>query len=59
MRYQGEIGDLVVGRITEVASKRWKVDLRGFKVRITTGLPFFHSCLFATSKTDASPYAVT
>jgi len=26
-RYNGEIGDLVVGRITEVAAKRWKVDI--------------------------------
>lgn len=26
-RYNGEIGDVVVGRITEVAQKRWKVDL--------------------------------
>jgi hypothetical protein len=31
-RYQGAIGDLVVGRITEVAAKRWKVDVRGHKV---------------------------
>ncbi|KAJ2157445.1 Exosome complex component rrp4 [Coemansia sp. RSA 552] len=26
-RYGGEIGDIVVGRITEVASKRWRVDV--------------------------------
>jgi exosome complex component RRP4 len=26
-RYGGEIGDVVVGRITEVAQKRWKVDV--------------------------------
>ena len=26
-RYTGEIGDIVVGRITEVGSKRWKVDI--------------------------------
>eukprot|EP00794_Sanderia_malayensis_P016065 gene16065-17688_t len=25
-RYTGEVGDVVVGRITEVVSKRWKVD---------------------------------
>lgn len=25
-RYNGEIGDIVVGRITEVQQKRWKVD---------------------------------
>lgn len=25
-RYMGEIGDVVVGRITEVQQKRWKVD---------------------------------
>ena len=25
-RYYGEIGDVVVGRITEVHQKRWKVD---------------------------------
>lgn len=28
-RYIGEIGDLVVGRITQVESKRWKVDING------------------------------
>ncbi|CAO3690821.1 unnamed protein product [Umbelopsis ramanniana] len=28
-RYTGEIGDIVVGRITEVAPKRWKVDVNG------------------------------
>ncbi|KAL6420453.1 hypothetical protein ACFW04_014446 [Cataglyphis niger] len=26
-RYNGEIGDLIVGRITEVQQKRWKVDV--------------------------------
>ncbi|KAI9474497.1 Exosome complex component rrp4 [Coemansia sp. RSA 989] len=26
-RYSGEIGDIVVGRVTEVASKRWRVDV--------------------------------
>lgn len=25
-RYQGEIGDVIVGRITEVQQSRWKVD---------------------------------
>ncbi|KAH8553288.1 hypothetical protein BGW37DRAFT_485163 [Umbelopsis sp. PMI_123] len=28
-RYTGEIGDIVVGRITEVAPRRWKVDVNG------------------------------
>jgi exosome complex component RRP4 len=28
-RYNPEIGDLVVGRITEVAARRWKVDAHG------------------------------
>ncbi|KAL1915365.1 uncharacterized protein VTP21DRAFT_6823 [Calcarisporiella thermophila] len=28
-RYNPEIGDIVVGRITEVAPKRWKVDVNG------------------------------
>ncbi|KAG0166857.1 exosome non-catalytic core subunit rrp4 [Apophysomyces sp. BC1034] len=28
-RYTPEIGDIVVGRITEVATKRWKVDVNG------------------------------
>ncbi|CAI5740948.1 unnamed protein product [Hyaloperonospora brassicae] len=28
-RYIGEVGDLVVGRVTDVASKRWKVDVNG------------------------------
>ncbi|MBX9694737.1 MAG: hypothetical protein K2Z81_20285, partial [Cyanobacteria bacterium] len=26
-RYQGEVGDVLVGRITEVGPKRWKVDV--------------------------------
>jgi exosome complex component RRP4 len=26
-RYNGEIGDVVIGRITELVHKRWKVDL--------------------------------
>lgn len=25
-RYSGEVGDVIVGRITEVQQKRWKVD---------------------------------
>ena len=28
-RFIGEIGDLVVGRISQVESKRWKVDING------------------------------
>lgn len=28
-RFKGDIGDVVVGRITEVGSKRWKVDIGG------------------------------
>ncbi|KAA0167324.1 hypothetical protein FNF28_02856 [Cafeteria roenbergensis] len=28
-RYVGEVGDVVVGRVTEVAAKRWRVDVRG------------------------------
>jgi exosome complex component RRP4 len=28
-RYTGEVGDVVVGRIVEVADKRWKVDING------------------------------
>jgi len=28
-KYQGEIGDVVVGRITEVQQKRWKIDVNG------------------------------
>lgn len=28
-RYMPEIGDLVVGRITGVQQKRWKVDIKG------------------------------
>lgn len=31
-RYVGEIGDLVVGRIVSVDSKRWKVDIHAHKV---------------------------
>ncbi|EGC37877.1 hypothetical protein DICPUDRAFT_76545 [Dictyostelium purpureum] len=26
-RYHGEVGDIIVGRITEISSKRWKVDV--------------------------------
>ena len=26
-KYQGEIGDVVVGRVTEVQQKRWKIDI--------------------------------
>ena len=28
-RYVGEVGDVVVGRVREVGSKRWRVDVRG------------------------------
>lgn len=28
-KYQGEVGDVVVGRVTEVQQKRWKVDVNG------------------------------
>ncbi|KAH6572250.1 hypothetical protein BASA50_006237 [Batrachochytrium salamandrivorans] len=28
-RYNGEIGDVVVGRISELGPKRWKVDIKG------------------------------
>jgi exosome complex component RRP4 len=30
-RYSGDVGDLVVGRIVAIESKRWKVDIRGWK----------------------------
>jgi len=30
-RYIGEVGDLIVGRVTTVDSKRWKVDIAGQK----------------------------
>mmetsp|Transcript_48921 Transcript_48921/g.98432 ORF Transcript_48921/g.98432 Transcript_48921/m.98432 type:complete len:275 (+) Transcript_48921:79-903(+) len=30
-RYCGEVGDIVVGRVTEVGSKRWKIDVQGHK----------------------------
>jgi len=30
-RYIGEVGDLIVGRITAVESKRWRADIRGLK----------------------------
>jgi exosome complex RNA-binding protein Rrp4 len=42
-RYMGEVGDLVVGRISAIDSKRWKVDIRGWKVfnhRLKTSLLF-------------------
>ena len=28
-RFNGEIGDVVVGRIIELGPKRWKVDIKG------------------------------
>lgn len=28
-RYNGEVGDVVIGRITEVQQKRWKVEING------------------------------
>jgi len=28
-RYSGEVGDIIVGRISEVAQQRWKVDVNG------------------------------
>ena len=31
IRYSGEVGDLVVGRISTVDSKRWKVDINAQK----------------------------
>ena len=30
-RYFGNVGDLVVGRITSIENKRWKVDIKGHK----------------------------
>ena len=30
-RYVGEVGDLVVGRVTSIEAKRWKVDIGGTK----------------------------
>ena len=32
VRYIGEVGDLVVARITSVESKRWKADVNSMKV---------------------------
>ena len=28
-RYTGNIGDLIVGRVTSIENKRWKVDIKG------------------------------
>ncbi len=33
-RFSGEVGDLVVGRVTAVEAKRWRVDLGGHKVSL-------------------------
>jgi exosome complex component RRP4 len=30
-RYSAEVGDIVVGRVTEVGSKRWKLDIQGHR----------------------------
>lgn len=30
-RYSGEIGDVVIGRISEVGAKRWKVDVNSYQ----------------------------
>lgn len=32
-RYVGEVGDLVVARITSVESKRWRADVHSSRVR--------------------------
>ena len=35
-RYGGEVGDVVIGRVTDVQQKRWKLDVNG---RLDANLP--------------------
>ena len=30
-RYFGEVGDVVIGRVVEIANKKWKIDILGFE----------------------------
>ena len=30
-RYKAEIGDIVIGRVTEIVSKRWRIDLNSMQ----------------------------
>ena len=30
-RYFGDIGDVVIGRVSEIANKKWKIDIQGFE----------------------------
>ena len=30
-RYFGDLGDVVIGRVTEIANKKWKIDIQGFE----------------------------
>lgn len=30
-RYFGDVGDVVVGRVAEIANKKWRIDIRGFE----------------------------
>ncbi len=39
-RYIGEVGDVIVGRISEVGAKRWKVDVNSTQ---SAGMHLSHS----------------
>ena len=48
-RYNGEIGDVVVGRVVEVQQKRWKVDIQSRLdgvLLLSSGWNWFHSASF-------------
>ena len=57
-RYNGEIGDVVVGRVVEVQQKRWKVDIQSRLdgvLLLSSGLSFFYfygSWSFSQASTD-------
>ena len=49
-RYNGEIGDVVVGRVVEVQQKRWKVDIQSRLdgvLLLSSGWDWFHSASFS------------
>ena len=51
-RYNGEIGDVVVGRVVEVQQKRWKVDIQSRLdgvLLLSSGWNWFHSASFSTN----------
>jgi len=50
-RYRGEIGDVVVGRITEVAFRKWNVDIQSKQNAVLLLSAIRLVCLFRHSST--------